>query len=104
MYAIIRTGNRQYRVEENQRLEVEKLEVEPGSTIDLTDVLLLGGGEGGVRIGSPSVAGAVVTARVTRQFRGKKIRGFTYKPKKHTSRRYGHRQSLTELVVVSIQG
>jgi large subunit ribosomal protein L21 len=103
MYAIIRTGNRQYRVEEKQRLQVEKLDVEPGSTVDITEVLALGG-DGNTRFGAPLVSGAKVTARVVRQFRGPKINGFTYRPKKHYSRRYGHRQSLTELVIESIQG
>jgi len=103
MYAIIRTGGRQYRVEENQTLQVEKIEAAPGSSIDLAEVLALGG-DGTPRFGSPLVDGAKVTARVVRQFRGPKIRGFTFKAKKHTSRRYGHRQSLTELRIESIQG
>ncbi|MBW3624396.1 MAG: 50S ribosomal protein L21 [Armatimonadetes bacterium] len=103
MYAIIRTGGRQYRVEEKQRLQVEKLDAEPGATIEVTEVLALGG-DGNFRLGQPLVDGAKVTARVVRQFKGPKINGFTYKPKKHQSRRYGHRQQLTELVVESIQG
>ena len=103
MYAIIRTGGRQYRVEENQRLEVEKIDAEPGASIDLVEVLALGG-DGTPRFGSPLIDGAMVTARVVRQFRGPKIRGFTYKAKKHTSRRFGHRQSLTELLIESIRG
>lgn len=103
MYAIIRTGNRQYRVEENQRLQVEKLDAEPGATINLTEVLAVGG-NGSTRFGAPLVEGAAVTARVVRQMRGPKIIGFTYKAKKHTSRRFGHRQSLTELVIERIQG
>ena len=103
MYAIIRTGGRQYRVEEKQRVQVEKIEAEPGSTVDLTEVLALGG-DGGTRLGTPLVDGATVTARVVRQFKGPKINGFTYKPKKHQSRRYGHRQQLTELVVETING
>ena len=103
MYAIIRTGGRQYRVEENQRLQVEKIEAEPGSTVEITEVLALGG-DGSVRLGSPIVDGAKVTVRVARQFKGPKINGFTYRPKKHYARRYGHRQQLTELVIESIQG
>jgi large subunit ribosomal protein L21 len=103
MYAIIRTGGRQFRVEENQRLQVEKLDAEPGATIEVTEVLALGG-DGGLRLGQPLVDGAKVTARVVRQFKGPKINGFTYKAKKHQSRRYGHRQQLTELVVESISG
>jgi large subunit ribosomal protein L21 len=102
MYAIIRTGGRQYRVEANQRLQVEKIEAEPGATVDLNEVLALGG-DGDLRLGDPLVAGASVTARVVRQFKGPKINGFTYKAKKHQSRRYGHRQQLTELVVENIQ-
>ena len=59
---------------------------------------------GSVRFGSPVLDGAKVTAKVVRQFRGPKINGFTYKAKKHQARRYGHRQSLTELLIESIQG
>ena len=103
MYAIIRTGGHQYRVEENQRLRVEKIDAEPGSTVEVTEVLALGG-DGTLRTGAPLVEGARVTARVVGQVKGPKINGFTYKPKKHQSRRYGHRQQLTELVVESIQG
>jgi len=102
MYAIIRTGGRQYRVEANQRLQVEKIEAEPGATVDLSEVLALGG-DGGLQLGTPLVSGAKVTARVVRQFKGPKIDGFTYKAKKHQSRRYGHRQQLTELLVENIQ-
>ncbi len=103
MYAIVRTGGRQYRVEPKQLLQVEKLEAEAGSTVQLNEVLALSN-EDGARIGAPLVEGASVTARVVRQFKGPKIHGFTYKAKKHQSRRYGHRQLLTELRIEAIEG
>jgi len=100
MYAVIKTGGKQYRVEEKAILRVEKLDVEVGASIPLGEVLMLGGET--VQIGRPVIAGATVTARVLRQGRGPKIHGFTYKAKKHQHRHYGHRQAFTEVVVESI--
>lgn len=103
MYAIIRTGGKQYRVAENTVFSVEKLEAEDGAEVALTDVLLVGEGEN-VRVGSPTVPGARVTARVIETFKGRKIRGYTYRPTKGTQRHYGHRQWQTRLKVVKIEG
>jgi len=100
MYAVIKTGGKQYRVEEKSVLRVEKLDVEVGASIPLGEVLMLGGET--VQVGRPIVAGATVTARVLSQGRGPKIHGFTYKAKKNQHRRYGHRQAFTEVVVESI--
>jgi large subunit ribosomal protein L21 len=100
MYAVIKTGGKQYRVEEKAILRVEKLDAEVGESVSLGEVLMLGGET--VNIGQPVVAGATVTARVLRQGRGPKIHGFTYKAKKNVHRRYGHRQPFTEVVVESI--
>ncbi len=102
MYAVIKTGGKQYRVEEKAILRVEKLDAAVGDTVPLGQVLMLGGDT--VRIGRPVVEGAVVTARVVRHGRGRKIHGFTYKAKKNVRRRYGHRQPFTEVVVDSIAG
>ena len=100
MYAVIQTGGKQYRVEEKAVLRVEKLEAEVGDTVQLSPVLMLGGDT--VRVGTPYIDGVTVTARVLRQGRGRKIHGFTYRAKKNVRRRYGHRQSFTEIVVESI--
>ena len=83
-------------------MRVEKLDAAVGDTVPLGQVLMLGGDT--VRIGRPVVEGAVVTARVVRHGRGRKIHGFTYKAKKNVRRRYGHRQPFTEVVVDSIAG
>jgi len=102
MYAVIKTGGKQYRVEEKAVLRVEKLAAAVGETVPLGQVLMLGGDS--VRVGRPFVEGAVVTARVVRHGLGRKIHGFTYKAKKNERRRYGHRQPFTEVVVDAITG
>ncbi len=102
MYAVVRTGGKQYRVGESQAFDVEKIDAAVGDVVELPEVLMVAD-DSGVRVGTPLVEGARVTARVVRQFRGEKIRGFTYKPKKRVSRRYGHRQYLTKLLVEKIE-
>jgi len=102
MYAIVRSGGKQYRVTENQVLRVEKLEVGVGGEVRLDDVLVVGG-EGSTTVGTPIVAGAAVVARVLEQGRGRKIRGFTFKAKKNQRRRFGHRQHYTALLIQSIE-
>lgn len=103
MYAIIRTGGKQYRVAEKTVFTVEKLAGEPGDTVELTDVLLVSDGDN-VTVGAPTVSGARVVATVLETFKGKKIHGFTYKPTKGIQRHYGHRQWQTRLRVTSIVG
>lgn len=103
MYAIVETGGKQYRVAVGDRIDVEKLEAEPGAQVELERVLFIHG-DGETKIGNPVVDGAKVTARVEKQFRGEKIRVFKYKPKKRYRRRMGHRQSLTKLVIEKIEG
>jgi len=103
LYAIVRTGGKQYKVSEKTVFAVEKLAANEGDTVELTDVLLLADGEN-VKIGAPVVPGAKVTARVLETFKGRKIRGYTYKPKKNVQRHYGHRQWQTRLRVESIEG
>jgi large subunit ribosomal protein L21 len=103
MYAIVRTGGKQYKVSEKTVFAVEKLEVETGTTVELTDVLLLADGDN-IQIGAPTVAGAKVVARVLETAKGKKINGFTYKKVKNEQRHYGHRQWHTRLRVESITG
>ncbi len=101
MYAIVKTGGKQYRVTEGATLVVEKLEGEPEATVELTDVLMVQGDDG-LQVGTPTVAGAKVVATIVAQGKGKKINGLTFKPKKNIRRRYGHRQLQTTLRVQSI--
>jgi large subunit ribosomal protein L21 len=101
VYAIVRTGGKQYKVSERTVFTVEKLDAAEGETVELTDVLLVSDGET-VKLGSPVVEGAKVTATVLDTSKGKKVRGFTYKPTKNIQRHYGHRQWHTRLHVDSI--
>jgi large subunit ribosomal protein L21 len=101
MYAIVRTGGKQYTVKENDVIQVEKLDVPAGEEVILSDVLLVSGDDGEV-IGTPVVEGATVVCKVQDQGLGKKIIGRTYKPKKHTSKRYGHRQPYTQVLIEKI--
>ena len=100
-YAIIETGGKQYRVAVGDTLSVEKLPVEPGSGITFDRVLLVGG-DGPAKVGTPLVAGATVEAQVAEQYRGPKIVVFKYKPKKRYRRRTGHRQALTRVAITAI--
>ena len=101
MFAVIRTGGKQYRVTPELVLKVEKLEAEPGSTITFTDVLALGG-EGGLTIGAPVIAGASVTATVIAQDRLDKIIIFKKRRRQNSRRKNGHRQHVTVLRVAEI--
>jgi large subunit ribosomal protein L21 len=102
MYAIIKTGGKQYKVAEGDTLLVEKLEGEPETTVELTEVLLVQS-EGSLQVGAPTVAGARVVAQIVEQTKGPKINAITFKPKKNERKRYGHRQQLTRLRVESIE-
>ncbi len=101
MYAVIRTGGKQYRVEPGQRLQVERLPGDAGSTIELTDVLMLGG-NGELTVGTPTVADARVIAEIIEQGRGRKVRVFKYKNKIRYRRLRGHRQLQTVLNIQEI--
>lgn len=101
MYAVIRTGGKQYRVTAGDILEVEKLDGDIGDTLTLEDVLMVSSDDD-VLVGQPLVADASVTAKITGQYRGKKIMVFRYRPKKRIRVRKGHRQYLTRLEIESI--
>jgi large subunit ribosomal protein L21 len=101
MFAVIRTGGKQYRVTPDLVLKVEKLEAEAGSSITFTDVLAIGG-EGGMTIGAPTVAGASVTATVIAQDRLDKIVIFKKRRRQNSRRKNGHRQHVTVLRVSAI--
>ncbi len=101
IYAIIRSGGKQYRVEPEQLIDVDSLPAEVGSTVEMTDVLLIAG-NGNVQVGQPVLEGARVIAEVVEQGRGPKIIVFKYKAKTRYRRRRGHRQGYTRLVVRQI--
>ncbi|MDX8364060.1 50S ribosomal protein L21 [Cytobacillus sp. IB215665] len=100
MYAIIETGGKQLKVEEGQEIYVEKLNVADGETVTFDKVLFVGGDN--VKVGSPTVAGATVTAKVEKHGRQKKITIFKYKPKKNVRKKQGHRQPYTKIVIEKI--
>lgn len=101
MYAIIRTGGKQYQVEAGDTLRVEKLDGEVGDTVELDDVLLLVDGET-VKVGQPAVEGAKVVAKIADQGRHKKIIVFKKKRRKGYKVKRGHRQPFTALTIENI--
>ena len=101
MYAVIRTGGKQYRVTENDVIQVEKLTAEKGSVVELADVMMIGDG-GKTTVGAPLVAGAKVIADVVDQVRAAKILVFKKKRRKNYRRLRGHRQDLTVLRITDI--
>lgn len=103
MYAVIRTGGKQYRVTPNAVVTVDSLEAEAGSTITFTDVLMVAR-EGAVTLGAPTVAGATVAATVLEQKRGDKVIVFKKRRRKNSRRRRGFRSHLTVLRIGDITG
>jgi large subunit ribosomal protein L21 len=100
MYAVIRTGGKQYKVEAGEQLEVERLGLDDGSEVELTPVLVVDGET--VQATPAQLDGAVVKARVVGATRGPKIDAFVYKPKSNNRRRYGHRQDLSVIEILGI--
>ncbi|MDD3158247.1 50S ribosomal protein L21 [Anaeromusa sp.] len=102
MYAIIETGGKQYRVQEGDKIVVEKLAVEEGQEVAFERVLTVVK-DGEVLVGAPVVAGAKVVAKVVEHGKGKKILVFKYKAKSNYRRRQGHRQPFTQVVIEKIE-
>jgi large subunit ribosomal protein L21 len=102
VYAIIRTGGKQYRVAEGETIRVERLEAAVGSKVTLGDVLLVGDGES-VQVGTPLLTAAAVEGTVVEQDRGPKTRVFKYKKRKHYRRTRGHRQTFTAVRIDKVQ-
>jgi large subunit ribosomal protein L21 len=102
VFAILRTGGKQYRVEPGQTVEVERLPYEVGQQVELSEVLMVSADEG-VRIGAPLVEGARVRATVMAHDRGPKIDVFKYKNKKRYRHLSGHRQEMTRLLIEAIE-
>ena len=103
MQAVIVTGGKQYRVAKGDKVKVEKIEAEVGSTLDLDQVLLVSADDD-VKIGAPFIEGAKVTATITGQGRGDKIEIIKFKRRKHYRKQQGHRQYYTELEITDIAG
>ena len=103
MYAVIKTGGKQYRVAAGDELTIERLAAEPGETVLFDEVLMLGGGDGGVEIGAPRVEGTGVAAEGLGPIRGPKVLSFKRRRRKHSSKRLkGHRQDLTTVRVTEV--
>ena len=100
MYAIIRTGGKQYKVEQGDEILVEKLDAEVGAEVKFEVLMLCG--EEGTKIGTPVVKGASVTAEVLEQGKAKKVVVFKYKPKKNIRKKQGHRQPFTKVKIKAI--
>ena len=101
MYAVIKTGGKQYKVQEGDTIRVEKLQAEEGGEINLDEVLMLADGES-ISVGTPTVAGASVAANVQSHGRGEKIKVVKFKRRKHHHKQMGHRQAYTELKITGI--
>jgi large subunit ribosomal protein L21 len=100
-YAVIRTGGKQYRVTQDAVLTVEKLDAEAGATVTFQDVLAIGG-DAGLTLGAPTIAGATVTATVVDQTRGDKVIIFKKRRRQNSRRKNGHRQHQTVLRISAI--
>ncbi len=101
MYAVIRTGGKQYRVQEGDTLKIEMLKADKGESITFDEVLLAGEGEG-IKIGAPLLEGASVSAEVTNIGRHEKIRIVKFRRRKHSRKQQGHRQWFTEVKITGI--
>ena len=103
MYAVVKTGGKQYKVAPGEKLKIERIPADVGAEVVLDQVLMVGEGET-VRLGQPNVAGATVKATVVAHGRGEKIRIFKMRRRKHYQKHQGHRQNYTELQIDAIVG
>ena len=103
MYAVIKTGGKQYRVSTGEKLKVEQIPADIGQEIILDQVLMVGSGDA-VKVGAPLVVGANVTAKVVAHGRGEKVRIFKMRRRKHYQKHQGHRQNYTEIEISAING
>jgi large subunit ribosomal protein L21 len=103
MYAVVKTGGKQYKVAPGEKLKVEQIPADVGAQVTLDQVLMVGEGES-VRVGTPTVAGVSVMATVVAHGRGDKVKIFKMRRRKHYQKHQGHRQGYTELKIESIAG
>jgi large subunit ribosomal protein L21 len=101
MYAVIKTGGKQYRVEEGQTIRVEKLNADEGSTVELDEVLMVANGED-IKIGAPYVENGKVSANIVEHGRGDKVRIIKFNRRKHFRKQMGHRQAYTAIKITGI--
>ena len=103
MYAVIKTGGKQYRVAKDDVLEIERIAGEAGTKIEFNEVLMVGSGAS-VKVGAPTVAGAKVTGELVEQSRGPKLIAFKKRRRKNSRRKKGHRQDLSTVRITTITG
>lgn len=103
MYAVVKTGGKQYRVSQGDRLRIESLKAAEGDNVSFDEVLMVGSGDA-VTIGSPLVASASVSAKVLGHGRGKKVEIIKFRRRKHHRKQMGHRQNYTEVEITGITG
>ncbi|MBA3507914.1 MAG: 50S ribosomal protein L21 [Betaproteobacteria bacterium] len=103
MYAVVKTGGKQYKVAAGEKLKVEQLPADVGAAVTLDCVLMVGDGDT-VRVGQPTIAGASVQATVVAHGRGRKVKIFKMRRRKHYQKHQGHRQNYTELSIDAIVG
>ena len=103
MYAVVKTGGKQYRVVAGDKLKVEQIPADVGAEVILDQVLMVGEGES-VRLGQPTLAGATVKATVLAHGRGEKVKIFKMRRRKHYQKHQGHRQGYTEITIDTIDG
>ena len=103
MYAVIRSGSKQYRVKKGDVIEVDQLSAEPGAQVEFRDVLLLGEGEK-VQVGTPTVAKSMVVGKFLKATLGQKIQSIKYKRRKNAYRKFGHRQQYSQVEITDIIG
>ena len=101
MYAIIKTGGKQYKVAPGDVIYIEKLNAEAESDVTFDEVLAVGNDDG-IKVGTPNVEGATVSGKVVKNGKGKKITVMTYKPKKNEKRKMGHRQPYTKVEIIAV--
>lgn len=102
MYAVIKTGGKQYRVAEGDVLRVEKLDAAEGGAVDFEQVLMVGNGDD-VEFGTPTLAGGSVSAEIVRHGQGDKVTGVKFRRRKNYRRTFGHRQQFTEIKITGIR-
>ena len=103
MYAVVKTGGKQYRITPGEKVKVEQIAADVGAEVVLDQVLMVGDGDS-VRLGQPTLAGAAVKATVVSHGRGEKVEIFKMRRRKHYQKHQGHRQNYTELKIDSITG
>ena len=101
MFAVVKTGGKQYRVSEGDRLRVETLDADAGASVQLDNILMIGEGDS-VKVGSPTVSNTSVTAKIIDHGRADKVKIIKFRRRKHHMKRMGHRQNYTELEITGI--